>query len=264
MRRILSGHLNNKGVTLITLIIAITIFAIFVTVFSYVMVAKHGSSALYVQSTQAYAVAQAGIEYGIRCAQDSSCWDYTATATLEKDFGDGSFDLVYDDSNNTLTSTGMVGVATRKIILSSFSGSPLSSYVEAAAAGGIDRIGDPSLDSQAKNIYVPLINNYGKAVYIYEITLTKTDTQTRMISIEFESTEVWSGDQYVPAAPDFPFNQVSYYYMAQDSEITLSLIARRQQQPVGNLYGDWTCTFWYSEQSDLSDPQSNSITFTIP
>jgi len=118
MRRILSGHLNNKGVTLITLIIAITIFAIFITVFSYVMVAKHGSSALYVQSTQAYAVAQAGIEYGIRCAQDSSCWDYTTTATLEKDFGDGSFTLFYDD--NTLTSTGTVGVAKRAIILSSF------------------------------------------------------------------------------------------------------------------------------------------------
>jgi len=124
MRRILSGHLNNKGVTLITLIIAITIFAIFITVFSYVMVAKHGSAALYVQSTQAYAVAQAGIEYGIRYVTDDVVNHYAEVLedqNFSKEFGNGSFGLVYDDSNNTLKSTGTVGVAERAIILSSFS-----------------------------------------------------------------------------------------------------------------------------------------------
>ena len=115
MRRILSGYLGNKGVTLITLIIAITIFAVFITVFSYVMIAKHGSEALYVQSTQAYSVAQAGIEYGIRYATVNG---YAAINTLgDITFGNGSFTLVYTASPKRLTSTGKVGLATRKIVV---------------------------------------------------------------------------------------------------------------------------------------------------
>lgn len=118
MRRILSGHLGNKGVTLITLIIAITIFAVFITVFSYVMIAKHGSEALYVQSTRAYAVAQAGIEYGIRYAADNGF--VGSFPITDQSFGDGSFTLEYSGSNNPLTSTGTVGNAERQIILQNF------------------------------------------------------------------------------------------------------------------------------------------------
>ncbi|MBW2570271.1 MAG: hypothetical protein JRE47_13140 [Deltaproteobacteria bacterium] len=116
---------DDKGVTLITLIIAITIFAVFITVFSYVMIAKHGSETLYVQSTQAYAVAQAGIEYGIRYATDNEVNFFANPISIFPDtpqsFGNGSFTLKYD-SNNTLTSTGTVGVAVREIILQNFAG----------------------------------------------------------------------------------------------------------------------------------------------
>lgn len=135
MRKILSGHLNNRGVTLITLIIAITIFAVFITVFSYVMIAKHGSEALYVQSTRAYAVAQAGIEYGIRYVADATDAADTAAryAELEdqdpdpnfnRDLGNGSFTLIYTPGTvsdpSTLTSTGTVGTAVREITVSHF------------------------------------------------------------------------------------------------------------------------------------------------
>ena len=134
MKRTLTGHLGNKGVTLITLIIAITIFSVFITVFSYVMIAKHESEPLYVHSTQAYAVAQAGIEYGIRYAMDETGFlaDPTNSTYFPKNqaFGDGSFNLVYNNSNNTLTSTGIVGVAEREIILQRFrawvAGQPIS------------------------------------------------------------------------------------------------------------------------------------------
>lgn len=123
MRKILSGHLGNKGVTLITLIIAITIFAVFITVFSYVMIAKHGSEALYVQSTQAYAVAQAGIEYGIRYATDnSSSVIFPSTPldplpTITKTLENGSFTIEFNPNvaPKLLTSTGTVGIAERKI-----------------------------------------------------------------------------------------------------------------------------------------------------
>lgn len=147
MGRILSGHLGNKGVTLITLIIAITIFAVFITVFSYVMIAKHGSEALYVQSTQAYAIAQAGIEYGIRYATDNESGFFANPADYfpitDQAFGNGSFTLVYrdiDDTDrpNTLTSTGTFGVAEREIILQNFAG------WAAGTAISLDPINPPS------------------------------------------------------------------------------------------------------------------------
>ena len=119
MKRILSGYLGNKGVTLITLIIAITIFSVFITVFSYIMIAKHESEPLYVQSTQAYAVAQAGIEYGRRYAADNGYWDPSLLGN--RSFGDGSFTLAYSSVGaGTLTSTGRVGIAEREIILQNF------------------------------------------------------------------------------------------------------------------------------------------------
>ena len=241
---------NYKGVTLITLIIAITIFAIFITVFSYVMVAKHGASALYVQSTQAYAVAQAGIEYGIRYATGD---DNGATFLADpdsffpgtaQDFGNGSFTLEYN--SDTLTSTGNVGVAERAIILASF-----SSYVEAAGPGEID-LGGPASRS-TKTINVPLENNYGDAVDIYNITLAKTGSQITLQTIKFDGATVWSGNQSVSATPTvFTFN----YTMAQ-GPVTLSLTASK----VPGLSGtSWDCTVWYNP----SDPQSSSVSFTIP
>ena len=135
MKKFLSGYYGNKGVTLITLIIAITIFAVFITVFSYVMIAKHGSEALYVQSTQAYAVAQAGIEYGFRHVTDEYIADPTydySDFPITKSFGDGTFLLTYTAANgpgnpgadepSLLTSTGTIGIAVRKIIVSGVTG----------------------------------------------------------------------------------------------------------------------------------------------
>jgi len=124
MKRFASADFQNKGVTLITLIIAITIFGLLVTVFSYVIIAKHGTEPLYVQSTQAYAVAQAGIEYGIRYGGDNGYWD--PTTTLDRNFGNGTFSLTYTPATasdpSKLTSTGTVGVSERKIILQHFVG----------------------------------------------------------------------------------------------------------------------------------------------
>jgi hypothetical protein len=118
MRRTLSGQFRNNGVTLITLIVAITIFGVLVSVFSYVMIAKHGSEALYVQSTRAYAVAQAGIEYAIRYSADHGYADFPIT----RSFGNGSFMVAYTAGTSPdpslLTSTGTVGTAERTIIYS--------------------------------------------------------------------------------------------------------------------------------------------------
>lgn len=271
MRRILSGRLNNKGVTLITLIIAITIFGIFITVFSYVMVAKHGSSALYVQSTQAYAVAQAGIEYGIRYATDNG---YGSFPINDQPFGNGSFTLDYIDINdpdnpNALKSTGTVGVAEREIILQNFAGW-VAGQATTLVPGNPPKQGT-GWGSERRKVYVHLMNNYNCDIYIYEIKLAKKGgRQAEMEEIRFGGTTVWRewgwGGRNVSNDPDnptdFSFNQVSYYTMVpgSGSDNTLSLHTDDRR----DVDGTWYCTFLYSKQSDLSDPQSSLVTFYIP
>ena len=121
---------RNKGAALVALIMAIMILGGLAAVLSYIMGGKQRTEPLYVQSMQSYAVAQAGIEYGIRYATDniSDFLDNPNTCfPLSRSFGNGSFSLHYFDSNdpdmpNTLTSLGTVGVGERKIILNNFTG----------------------------------------------------------------------------------------------------------------------------------------------
>ena len=241
---------DDKGVTLITLIIAITTFAVFITVFSYVMVAKHRASALYVQSTQAYTIAQAGIEYGIRYATDNG---YGSFPINEQPFGDGSFSLDYTDINdadrpNSLTSTGKIGVAEREIILQNFAGwvtgqaITLAPGVPPARAGG--------------TVEVPFINNYGEAIDIYKMEVAKSVSEiaATLKRIELEDTEVWSGEEFILLEPkEFSFSPV---YTMGSGSATLSLVLKS----VPGIYETWYCTFWYNQ----SDPQSRSVEFLVP
>lgn len=254
---------DDKGVTLITLIIAITTFAVFITVFSYVMVAKHGSSALYVQSTQAYAIAQAGIEYGIRYATDNG---YGSFPINEQPFGDGSFSLDYTDINdadrpNSLTSTGKIGVteavAEREIILEHFVG-----WVEGEA---VTLVPEDQPEWKANTLEIPLIINYGENVYVFRIALAKlVSTVTPVLKdINFETTEVWSSADWVSFLDDnpiiFDFNSVSYY-TAVSGPVMLVL----GFQSASATAETWSCTFWYSKQVDLSNPQTSLVIFITP
>lgn len=255
---------DNKGVTLITLIIAITIFAVFITVFSYVMVAKHGSSALYVQSTQAYAVAQAGIEYGIRFAMTDGYWA-AGPPGINQSLGSGSFTLNYTDINdavrpNSLKSTGTVGVAEREIILDHF-----SVWV---AGGAITRVPSSLLDDQpawkANTLEIPIIiDNYGENVYVFKIVLAKDSgvTEPQMKAIDFGTTEVWSGvELFSDTTPKYlDFNSVTYYTAVSGPAILILGFKN-----AADTAETWSCTFWYSKQVDLSNPQSSLVRFVTP
>jgi hypothetical protein len=250
---------DDKGVTLITLIIAITIFAVFITIFSYVMVAKHGSASLYVQSTQAYAVAQAGIEYGIRHAIDDELNFFANPASVfpvpgtSQSFGDGSFTLVYTDINdadrpNSLTSTGTVGVAEREIILQNFAGWVAGQAITLTPGNPPSRAGG--------TVEVPFINNYGEAIDIYKMEVAKSvsETASTLKRIELEDTEVWSGEELILLEPkEFSFSPV---YTMGSGSATLSLVLKS----VPGIYETWYCTFWHNQ----SDPQSLSVEFLVP
>jgi hypothetical protein len=121
---------NSKGVSVIFLIIAMLLMVILAYVFSYLIPTKQKSVVFSIQSTQAFFLAQSGVEFAVRLAKDNN---WTSKHLLNTNlntapnntgtFGTGTFTLTYTSSSDTLTSVGYVptGTQRREIVVSNFS-----------------------------------------------------------------------------------------------------------------------------------------------
>jgi hypothetical protein len=120
---------NSKGISVIFLIIAMLLMVTIGYVFSYLIPTKQKSVVFPIQSTQAFFLAQSGVEFAVRLSKDNG---WTTTALLSSNFslpanntrslGAGSFSLAYSAATNTLTSSGQVptGTTRRSISVSNF------------------------------------------------------------------------------------------------------------------------------------------------
>ena len=122
---------NSKGVSVIFLIIAMLLMVTIGYVFSYLIPSKQKSVVFPIQSTQAFFIAQSGVEFAVRYAQDNG---WTTTALLNnlnnppnntRDLGAGRFTLTYTNvapTLDTLISVGQVPIGTerRRIVVSHF------------------------------------------------------------------------------------------------------------------------------------------------
>ena len=119
---------NSKGVSVIFLVIAMLLMVTIGYVFSYLIPSKQKSVVFPIQSTQAFFIAQSGVEFAVRYAQDNG---WTTTAQLAgltgmiRNLGAGRFTLTYTNvapNLDTLTSFGYVPIGTerRRIVVSHF------------------------------------------------------------------------------------------------------------------------------------------------
>jgi len=121
---------NSKGVSVIFMIVAMLLMVILAYVFSYLIPTKQKSVVYSIQSTQAFFLAQSGVEFAVRFAKDN-LWTskHLLNANLNtapnntRTFGTGTFTLTYTSSSDTLTSVGQVptGTQRREIVVSNFS-----------------------------------------------------------------------------------------------------------------------------------------------
>ncbi len=97
-------------------------------VFSYLIPTKQKSVVFPIQSTQAFFLAQSGVEFAVRYAKDQG-WTRPAQLAgltgMTRTFGAGSFTLTYTNTApnlDTLTSVGYVptGTERRRIVVSNF------------------------------------------------------------------------------------------------------------------------------------------------
>ena len=119
---------NSKGVSVIFLIVAMLLMVILAYVFSYLIPTKQKSVVYPIQSTQAFFLAQSGVEFAVRFAKDNGWTTKTLLNTnlgggVTRSLGSGSFTVTYASSNDTLTSVGYVPTSTqrREIVVSNFS-----------------------------------------------------------------------------------------------------------------------------------------------
>ena len=96
-------------------------------VFSYLIPTKQRSVSLPIQSTQAFFIAQSGVEYAVRYASSQN-WATPAVllglnnpAVNQRTLGGGNFTINYDRTTNTLTSIGVIPSASeRRVAVSNF------------------------------------------------------------------------------------------------------------------------------------------------
>lgn len=119
---------NSKGISVIFLIIAMLLMVILAYVFSYLIPTKQKSVVYSIQSTQAFFLAQSGVEFAVRYAKDNGWTTKTLLNTnlgsgVTRTLGTGSFTVTYASSTDTLTSVGYVptGTERRRIVVSNFS-----------------------------------------------------------------------------------------------------------------------------------------------
>ncbi len=122
---------DSKGISSIFLVIAMLLMVMMGYVFSYLIPSKQKSVVFPIQSTQAFFIAQSGVEYAVRYAADQV---WTTPATLaglnaagvnQRNLGAGRFTITYvnvDPTLDTLISVGEapVGTERRTVSVSNF------------------------------------------------------------------------------------------------------------------------------------------------
>ncbi len=120
--------LNPRGISVLFLIIAMLLMVSIGYVFSYLIPTKQKSVLFPIQSTQAFFIAQSGVEFAIRYANGNG-WTTPAQLAgltgITRNLGAGRFTLTYTNvapNLNTLISDGEVPIGTqrRRIVVSNF------------------------------------------------------------------------------------------------------------------------------------------------
>ncbi len=120
---------DARGISLLFLIMALLFLTTLIYVLSYLMPMKHKSVIFPLHSLPALALAQSGVEYGLRYSADQGWRTPLDLGRLnnanvcQRDLGNGRFLIHYDSSTDTLTSTGEIlnSPIRRVVSLSNFS-----------------------------------------------------------------------------------------------------------------------------------------------
>jgi Tfp pilus assembly protein PilX len=177
---------NNKGISLVVLIVAMTLIAILGTSFVSLMGSKQKGFLYQINSYRALNLANAGVEYAIRIVYDNISSPESAitqcplsSLTPLHDFANGQFRFCYEGNTvlpdfNSLTVEGWydggssthTAIATRKVKISN-----VMNYMSNSSISRIPYNG-PTVPVSGNRLTIPFINSSGGAITITAIRLT--------------------------------------------------------------------------------------------
>lgn len=126
-------RMNSKGLSVLFLVFAMLLMITIGYVFSYLIPTKQKSVRFPIYSTQAFYIAQSGVEFAIRYAQDqgwrgatdNSIFDLNRLNGISRTLGNGTFTLSYNNTlGDILTSTGQITGSTENRVVRVFSFNP--------------------------------------------------------------------------------------------------------------------------------------------
>jgi len=198
---------DSKGASVLFLVIAMLLMVTMGYVFSYLIPMKQKSAIFPIHSSQAFFIAQSGVEYAIRYAADqgwttpASLLGLNALGVNRRNLGKGTFTINYDSANNTLSSVGEIpNAGKRKIIVSSFT--------NFLAKGLILDAGSPppcwTTLNKTVRFYVKNVSSSNITLNAFFATWTQTGS-TRLRNIFMDGTQRYSGN-YLNGDPIENFN----------------------------------------------------------
>jgi hypothetical protein len=207
--------LNSKGISVLFLIIALLLMVSIGYVLSYLIPTKQKSVRFPIYSTQAYYIAQSGIEYGIRyCSNqgwrgttDSGIYDLTHlndSGVYQRNLGNGRFTINYTAATNTLTSTGEITNSSEKRIIKVSNFTPFLRLIfDPASAAPQWVLGTRQARFYIKNVRLSDITLTGFAA-----SWTQTGPERRITDIYMNGVQKYSGTYYSDSdlSPPVPFN----------------------------------------------------------
>lgn len=268
---------NNKGISLVILIIVMTLIAILGASFVSLVGTKHRGFLYQLDSYRAFNITNAGLEYSIRAISDdvqdtNGSFFLNPSGISSTSFGGGSFTATYNYTGDLLSVNGTYGNSSKQLRLSNF-----RRYIDP-----LTLVYDPNVDLDNTNpflarkpsvrdysswtgVYIPLINNSGSDITINRLDIIIPISWKYLQYVYFYSTASsyqivydyflegrfsmcgpatcwnWNGILLRAGGPgvSFPFNQPSY---------TMPTGVQR-----------W-CVLWF-DRSTFTSPTQYQVTF---
>ena len=189
---------NSRGISVLFLVIAMLLMVTIGYVFSYLIPSKQKSVALSIQSTQAFFIAQSGVEFAVRYATDNS-WTTTALLnnlnSVTRSLGTGRFILTYNYATygDTLISVGEVPTNTPRRSIR------VSNFISFLTQGLIIDPGSPApywtTPNQVVRFYIKNVS--GSSITLTAFTATWSQSSaTRLREIRMDGVQKFWGNYW--------------------------------------------------------------------
>jgi hypothetical protein len=205
---------NSKGISVIFLVIAMLLMITIGYVFSYLIPTKQKSVRFPIYSTQAFYIAQSGVELGIRyCsnqgwrgATDNGAYDITRLNGISRTLGNGMFTLAYNNAvGDILTSTGQITGSTENRVIRVSNFSPFLRLLFVTSPWPYRNPYWSTPTSRAQ-FYITNVRSTNVILNSFSASWTQNNPQRRISRVYIGGTEKYRGN-YNSGSGIAPFNR---------------------------------------------------------